>query len=161
MYVQPIIKTFYYFSVGRFLRTLFKFVMMSTLLVVFCGFMLSLLDEDLYTSSKAKVGVFIQSNVPKPYLKKWNQGVSLTHRTIENWAAQTIAISVHSYNRAHDYFVTISNDETVQQYLESVKSGWHIFWIWVSEAYVSLSIEVPRYVHSLRQWVSESSTNKS
>lgn len=105
--------------------------------------------------------MFIQSNVPKPYLKKWNQGVSLTHRTIENWSAQTIAISVHSYNKAHDYFVTISNDETVQQYLESVKNGWHIFWIWVSEAYVSVSIEVPRYVDSLRQWVSESSTNKS
>lgn len=143
------------------MRTLFKFVVMSTLLVIFCSFVLSLLDEDLYNSCKEKVGVFIQSNVPKSYLKKWNQGVSLTHRTIENWSAQTIAISVHSYNKAHDYFVTISNDETVQQYLESVKNGWHIFWIWVSEAYVSVSIEVPRYVDSLRQWVSESSTNKS
>lgn len=143
------------------MRTLFKFVVMSTLLVIFCSFVLSLLDEDLYNSCKEKVGVFIQSNVPKQYLKKWNQGVSLTHRTIENWSAQTIAISVHSYNKAHDYFVTISNDETVQQYLESFKNGWHIFWIWVSEAYVSVSIEVPRYVDSLRQWVSESSTNKS
>lgn len=161
MYVQPIIKTLYYFSVGRFLRTLFKFVVMSTLLVVFCGFMLSLLDEDLYTSSKAKVGEFIQSNIPKPYWKKWNQGVSVTHTTVQDWSVRTITISIHSYDTVYDYFVTISNDETVQQYLESVKSGWHILWIWVSEAYVSLSIEVPRYIHSLRQWESESSTNKS
>lgn len=123
--------------------------------------MLSLLDEDLYISTKNKAAVFIQSNVPKPYLKKWNYGVLLTQRTVENWSAQTIAISVHSYNKVHDYFVTISNDETVQQYLESAKSWWHIFWIWVSEAYVSMSIEVPRYFDSLRQFMFGSSTNKS
>ncbi|XP_046673665.1 leucine-rich repeat-containing protein 59 [Homalodisca vitripennis] len=144
-------------KVGRLIGTLTKFLVMSSLIVVLCGFLLSLLDEDLYMVLRKKVTDWIQKNVPRHYLRHWDHGILVTKRAMENWSGQLIAICVYGFGRLQEYYGIISSDETVQQYLESIKSGWHITWIWLSETYASL----PVYFNSVKQYIIELSGNKS
>lgn len=127
---------------GSALNSLVKFIVMSTLLVLFCGFLLSLIDEDLYASLQKKGSGLLRSNIPKQYLKLWDNGLLTSKKAITSWSNNVVSVSVVWFNRIQDNLIAMSSSEVVQQYLESIQSGWHILWIYVSDTYTTVSSEL-------------------
>lgn len=125
-------------KVTYFFASLIKFLVITSLVCVFAMFTLSVLDEDMYYTVKGRINRSVKltkAKLPKEYVKFWDQFLVIIANAATRFAAHTIDMSFFVLSKVQIYYSVITTDETIQQWLESIKSGWHILWIWTSEMY--------------------------
>lgn len=125
-------------TVAYFFASLIKFLVITSLVCVFAMFTLSVLDEDMYNTIKGRINHSVKltkAKLPKDFVKFWDQFLVITANAATRFAAHTIDMSFFVLSKVQVYYSVITTDETIQQWLESIKSGWHILWIWMGEMY--------------------------
>ncbi|XP_054277052.1 leucine-rich repeat-containing protein 59 [Macrosteles quadrilineatus] len=146
---------------GRLLRTTVTVFLSCVLLGVFLGYVLKTLDEQLYNSLRKKVVEVIEANFSNEQLRQWEIGLIKSRRAVESLSSQAVGISIHYFHKSQQLAADISSNETVQQYLEGIKSGWHILLVWLGDTYTDLSVVIPQYYDSVKKLISESTSKAS
>lgn len=128
----------YYVTVTSFFASVIKFLVVVSLVFVFAMFTLSVLDEDMYYAVKGQINYSVKltkAKLPKEFVKYWDHFLLIFVTTTTRFAVYIINMILFIISKIQLYYSVITTDETVQQWLDSIRSGWHIVWIWTSETY--------------------------
>lgn len=125
-------------KVASFFTSMIKFLLIASLVFVFAMFTLSVLDEDMYYAVKTRINNSVKltkAKLPQEYVRVWDNFLVVVTNAATRFAVHTIDVIFFIVSKVQLYYSIITTDETLQQWLDSIKSGWHIVWIWTSEMY--------------------------
>lgn len=125
-------------KVTSFIASMIKFLVITSLVFVFAMFTLSILDEGMYYAVKERISRSLKvtkAKLPKEFVQFWNNFLAIVANTTTRFAVHSVDIALFIVSKVQLYYSVITTDETIQQWLDSIRSGWHIVWIWTSEKY--------------------------
>lgn len=125
-------------KVTSFFASMIKFLVIASLIFVFAMFTLSVLDENLYYVVRGRINHSVKltkAKLPKGFVEIWDHFLVIITNTATRFAKHTVDMALFVVSKVQLYYSIITTNEAVQHWLDSIRSGWHIVWIWISETY--------------------------
>ncbi|XP_067001180.2 leucine-rich repeat-containing protein 59 [Anabrus simplex] len=133
---------------------LLKILFFITFMTVISLFMLYTIDKERFLLLQETVLNLANTTIaslPEPVQKHGKQLIDTVEPIAITCYRHAATFSHQAYVKGEEFYIWFRTDETVQQYMESLRSIWDMLCVKVGETYRTISQQVPIYVEVVKK----------